>query len=326
METIHYNILKWCTNLSLCLTPSAADAAVDKECEKLEKILAWNLTKVRRKKKGDRWSKDEGRKSSFRLNWWTYVIWKMMSWRQSTKNTEGRVVFRGDIVKDDSGSYAVFIHRTRIINITNDSGKSHGYHFQTAKLCRTSSGRSICFYPAKKWRIFPNYSKFQNRNVQTFGFVYHDTNGHNHSPVWKTQLFLLKGICTVILWQDWYGKGNLRTSYCSTVGRRFPIRNAYSYTANKGYSYLWMWMTSNWVERSRSGRTNIFPRSCILGVHSTTMREISKDIVDNYRAMLNHEFPRVEKRNYHSLKFFVSLHGSMIWKGMQRSVWNNIVS
>ena len=32
----------------------------------------------------------------------------MLNWRQSTKNTKGRVVFRGDIVKDDSGSYAVF--------------------------------------------------------------------------------------------------------------------------------------------------------------------------------------------------------------------------
>ena len=44
--------------------------------------------------------------------------------------------------------------------------------------------------------------KFPNRNVQTFGFVYHDTNGQNHGPVWKTQSFLLSGICMVILWQD----------------------------------------------------------------------------------------------------------------------------
>ena len=57
----------------------------------------------------------------------------------------------------------------------------------------------------------------KNRNVQTFGFVYHDTNGQNHGPVWKTQSFLSSGICTVILWQDYYGKGNLRKSYCSTV-------------------------------------------------------------------------------------------------------------
>ena len=32
----------------------------------------------------------------------------MLYWRQSTKNIKGRVVLRGDIVKDDSGSYAVF--------------------------------------------------------------------------------------------------------------------------------------------------------------------------------------------------------------------------
>ena len=43
-----------------------------------------------------------------------------------------------------------------------------------------------------------------------FGFVYHDTNGLNHGPAWKIQSFLLSEICTVILWQDCYGKGNLR--------------------------------------------------------------------------------------------------------------------
>ena len=47
-------------------------------------------------------------------------------------------------------------------------------------------------------------------------------NGQNHGPVWKIQSFLLSEICTVILWQDYYVKGNLRKSYCSTVGRRFP--------------------------------------------------------------------------------------------------------
>ena len=33
---------------------------------------------------------------------------KMRSWNRSVKSTIGRVVFRGDIVKDDSGSCAVF--------------------------------------------------------------------------------------------------------------------------------------------------------------------------------------------------------------------------
>ena len=32
----------------------------------------------------------------------------MLNWRQNTRNIKGRIVLRGDIVKDDSGSYAVF--------------------------------------------------------------------------------------------------------------------------------------------------------------------------------------------------------------------------
>ena len=40
----------------------------------------------------------------------------------------------------------------------------------------------------------------------------------------------------------------------------------------------------------------------------------------------NREFPRVEQRNYHSLKIFIFLHGLMIWRVMQRNVWNDIVS
>ena len=32
----------------------------------------------------------------------------MLNWRQKHQKYKGRVVLRGDIVKDDSGSYAVF--------------------------------------------------------------------------------------------------------------------------------------------------------------------------------------------------------------------------
>ena len=66
------------------------------------------------------------------------------------------------------------IHWTRIFSISNDSRQDHGYHLQTARVRRTSSWRSICLYPGKNGGCNPNYWKFQNRNVQTFGFVYHD--------------------------------------------------------------------------------------------------------------------------------------------------------
>ena len=53
----------------------------------LEKIPAWQLAKVRNKRRGDRWNSEL---------------------EPQYPKHEGRVVLRGDIVKDDSGSYAVF--------------------------------------------------------------------------------------------------------------------------------------------------------------------------------------------------------------------------
>ena len=72
---------------------------------RLEKIPAWQLTKVRNKKEVIEEARNKGRKVHF------------ASLMDHLKNSElepqfqkykGRVARRGDIVKDDSGSYAVF--------------------------------------------------------------------------------------------------------------------------------------------------------------------------------------------------------------------------
>ena len=124
---------------------------------------------------------------------------------------KGRVVLRGDIVKDNSGSYAVF----------TEQGSSAS-QMTAAKImdiisrllgCDGQAADAVSAYTQVKMEDAHKLLKFQNRSVQTFGFVYHDTNGQNHGPVWKTQSFLLSEICMVILWQDYYGKGNLRKSY-----------------------------------------------------------------------------------------------------------------
>ena len=148
--------------------------------------------------------------------------------------------------------------------------------------------------------MLQNYCKFPNRDVQTFGFVYHDTNGISHGPVSKTQSFLLSEICTVILflWQDCHGKGNLRKSYWSTVGRRVPIGTACSYIVKKGL------FLSVYVDdiKLAGKKPNIDPMWKILNKEvdlgeptssldhenlGCTQRqcEINIDIVDNYRTM-----------------------------------------
>ena len=50
----HYNLVHKFIPMPQAMKIPAANAAVDKEWEKLEKIPEWNLTKVRSKKKGDR--------------------------------------------------------------------------------------------------------------------------------------------------------------------------------------------------------------------------------------------------------------------------------
>ena len=54
--------------------------------------------------------------------------------------------------------------------------------------------------------------------------------------------------------------------------------------------------------------------------------EISKDIVDNYRAMFESRISAGELKNFHTPRIFVFLHGLMIWKVMRRNVWSDIVS
>ena len=133
----HYNLVHKFIPMPQAMKIPAAKAAVDKEWEKLEKISAWNLTKVRSKKEVI----DEARTKGAKVHFASLMdICHLKNAELETKHQKykGRVVLRGDIVKDDSG-FLCSIHRARIISITNDSSKSHGYHFQTAGLRRTSS-------------------------------------------------------------------------------------------------------------------------------------------------------------------------------------------
>ena len=85
----------------------AAKAAVDKEWKKLEKIPAWDITKVRNKSEVS----DEARTKGIKVHFASLMdICHLKNPELETKHQKykGRVVLRGDIVKDDSGSCAVF--------------------------------------------------------------------------------------------------------------------------------------------------------------------------------------------------------------------------
>ena len=74
--------------------------------KKLEKISSWNLTKVRSKKKVI----DEARTKGAKVRFASLMDMSFENAELEAKHQKykGRVVLRGGIVKDDSGSYAVF--------------------------------------------------------------------------------------------------------------------------------------------------------------------------------------------------------------------------
>ena len=144
--------------------------------------------------------------------------------------------------------------------------------------------------------MLQNYRKFQN--VQTFGFVYHDTNGLNHGPVLKIQSCLLSGICMVILWQDCYGKGNLRKILlkygwekvskweCLFVHREKELFLSVYVDdikwAGKGTHINPMWKVLN--KEDDLGEPTSFLGHVYLGC-TQRQCEVSQNIVDNYRTM-----------------------------------------
>ena len=132
----------------------AAKAAVDKEWEKLEKISAWNLTKVKSKKMVI----DEARTTGATVHFASLMdICHLKNAELETKHQKykGRVVLRGDIVKDNSGSYAVF----------TEQGSSAS-QMTAAKImdiisklpgCDGQAADAVSAYTQEKWKMLTNY-------------------------------------------------------------------------------------------------------------------------------------------------------------------------
>ena len=103
----HYNLVHKFIPMPQVIKIPEAKAAVDKEWEKWEKISAWNLRKVRSEKEVI----DGARKSGATVHFASSMDMcnlKIAEPEAKHQKYKGRIVLRGDIVKDNSGSYAVF--------------------------------------------------------------------------------------------------------------------------------------------------------------------------------------------------------------------------
>ena len=191
----------------------AAKAAVDKEWEKLKKISAWNLAKVQSKKKVI----DEARTSGATVHFASLMdICHLKNAELEAKHQKykGRVVLRGDMVKDDSGFYEVFTEQGSSASQMT-AAKDHGYHIQTD--CQDAYGQAadaVSAYTQVKMKDAHKLLKIPKSECPD---IWIRLPRHKWPKSWSSMedpvVPLVSEICTGILWQVYYGKGNLRKSF-----------------------------------------------------------------------------------------------------------------
>ena len=170
--------LSFCfTNLFLCLKRSKYPrqrrqwTRIVKNWRKFRRGT-WRKSEIRKW-----WSTKQGRKrkSSFRFTDGHVSVEKMLNWMQSVKNTKVEMYFE------------MMLWKTTLDLMQYLQNKDHQHHkWQQQKSwisspdCQVAMDKKQTQYLHKsrrKLKMLHNYWKFQNWNVQTFGFDCHDTNG-----------------------------------------------------------------------------------------------------------------------------------------------------
>ena len=197
-----------------------------------------------------RWSMKQGRRAQKFISphWWTCGIWKMRNWSQSTKNLKGRVVLRGDILKDDSGSYAVFTEQRSASQMT--AAKVMDI-ITRLPVCAGQAADAVSAKTQVKMEDAPKLLKNPKSECPD---IWIRLPRHKWPKSWSR-----KEDPVVPLERNLYGhplagllrESNLRKSYWNMAGRKSQIGNVSLYIVEKDYSYLCMWMTSNLLERNK---------------------------------------------------------------------------
>ena len=118
-------------------------------------------------------------------------------------------MLRGDIVKDDSGAYAVFTERG-----------SSASQMTAAKVmvviaplpdCDGQATDAVSVYTQVKMEDAQKLLKYsKNKNVRIYGHDFQNINGRSRGIILKILLFLLNETCTDTYSQDSCGKDNLK--------------------------------------------------------------------------------------------------------------------
>ena len=278
----HCNLVHKFIPMPQAMKIPAVKAAVDKEWEKLEKISAWNLRKVKSKTEVI----DEARTSGATVHFASLMdICHLKNAELEAKHQKykGRVVLRGDIVKDDSGSYAVFTEQgssasqmtaAKVMDIIS---RLPGCAGQAADA--VSAYSKVKMEDAHKLLKIPK-SECPDIWIRLPRHKWPKSWSSMEDPVVPLERNLYGHPLAGLLWERQFEKILLKHDWekSSTLGMliRTPSKRVILICVCGRHQIGWK-ETKQWpnvestYERSRFGRTNIFPWSCIRGMHSKTM-------------------------------------------------------
>ena len=185
----HYNLVYKFIPMPEAMKVPDAKAAVEKEWENWRKCRhgSW-----RRSKTNVRWSMKQGLRAILLIFWvlGSLSISKIRSWSFKNTKVESYSQVAGSYaVVTEQGSSASQMTAAKVMDIISRlSG------------CAGQAADAVSAYTqVKKGRRTIMVKNSKVRMSRYLDYVYQNTNGLNHGPVWKIQSFHLNEICTVIL-------------------------------------------------------------------------------------------------------------------------------
>ena len=210
---------------------------------------AWQLTKFKKQESSDRWSKEWTQKYSCCVNDGS-VRYENSELETQHHKSKSRIVLRGYIVENDSGSYAVFTKQF-----------SSAFQLTAVKVmdrksklprCSEKTADAVSAYTQVKMEDATSLLKMQSQNVQILAYVYRSTNGQNHCPVWKTPSFFSKTSVQSCFGRTILGKAIWEISVGTLLGKKLPSALVYLPPKQEDFSYLCIGTISNWQARQKT--------------------------------------------------------------------------
>ena len=247
-----------------------AEAAADKAWEKLEKLQVWQMTKVRSKKEVIKGAHNERR---------TVHVAALMdachprnsALEQKFQKYEGRAVLRGNVVKDDSGSYAVFTEQG-----SSASQMTAAKKYWISKQDQDAQDKQPTQYqltPKSKWRTHQHCWKFRS---QTGPDIWIRLPRHKWPKSWSNIedpgcSSRAKSVCSpscrivgTTIWKSCIG---------TWWWKRYRIGNAYFFVHRKQGLFLSVYVDDIKLAGEKQHLNPMWKKlmPCVLGMHPTRM-------------------------------------------------------